>query len=123
MSIGSAGEVVALDLFLELGGVIRGRVETADGVPRFFHVLVTPAVERVTWGNHYAFEWSPDYEVKGLPDGAFKIGAYPVDQGWSWPDPPPDGTVWYPGTTDWESAGVVEIREAAVVTGVDIEMR
>ena len=69
--------------------------------------------------NHVALEVGG----LGLPDGDFKVGAWPVGEGRDWLDPPPADTVWYPGTEDWDSASVVEIRDASVVTDLVIDVR
>ena len=54
-----------------------------------------------------------------LADGGYKIGAYPVWLDWSPRDPITVELLWYPGTSDWAAAGVIEILDAAVVEGVD----
>jgi len=73
-----------------------------------------------TWGFRVASAGGT-YEVEGLPDGDWKIGAWLRAEGY--PDQPPAGTVWYPGTTDWNEAGVIQVRNHADVTGIVIDTR
>jgi len=117
ISITTAGEVVGLDLVLELGGVISGRVERENGSTVIPEIVITPADEFTAWGSNYFFVLTGEYEFRGLPDGNFKVGFRPG--GLDWNDPLPQGIIWYPGTLDWTDAGVVEIRDASVVTGID----
>jgi hypothetical protein len=106
-----------LDLVLELGGVISGRVERENGSVVIPEIVITPADEFTAWGSNYFFVLTGEYEFRGLPDGNFKVGFRPG--GLDWNDPLPQGIIWYPGTLDWTDAGVVEIRDASVVTGID----
>jgi len=121
ISITTAGEVVGLDLVLELGGVISGRVMDEEGSSGFHRLVLTPADEFSAWGNHYSLAWLGKYDIQGLPDGDFKVGVLPPHQ--YMVDPLPSGIIWYPGTSDWETAGIIEIRDAAVVSDVDIDLR
>ena len=117
ITITTAGEIVGLDLVLELGGVISGRVERENGLPMFPHMVITPAEEFSLWGSNYFYDLSGEYDFRGLPDGYYRVGVRPG--GLDWEDPLPPGITWYPGTLDWDAADVVEIRDASVVTGVD----
>jgi hypothetical protein len=51
ISITTAGEVVGLELVLELGGVISGRVIYEEGSSGFYHFVLTTADEFSAWGN------------------------------------------------------------------------
>jgi hypothetical protein len=117
ITITTAGEVVGLDLTLELGGVISGRVENEEGPSLYSRILVTPAEEFSLRAERYIYDLSGEYELRGLPDGNYRVGFLPSGQ--DWVDPIPPGVTWYPGTLDWETSGMVEIRDASVVTGVD----
>jgi len=117
ITITTAGEVVGLDLILETGGVISGMVENEDGSMPFYQIVITPADEFSPWARRQILGLTGEYSMVGLPDGDFKVGILPpfYHEG----DIPDTGVTWYPGTSDWETAGVVEIRDASVVTGVD----
>jgi hypothetical protein len=120
ITISHAGEIVARDLVLELGGVIGGRVEFSEEVS-FCYVAVTPADDPLSWAYDSFYTSGSAFRFQGLPDGDFKIGAWAGQ--WSWDGgPPPEGTIWYPGTTDWSGAGIIEIRDAGVVSGIVIEI-
>ena len=113
------GETVTLDVTIPRAGVIGGRVVRA-GDPGWPFVVVATAMDGSVPVDHdFVVAGESDYEINGLPDGDYRIGAYPYDMNIDWPDPPPEGTVWYPGTLDWSEAAVVEIRDAAVVEGID----
>lgn len=118
VSITEHGEIVSLDLTLEIGGGIRGSAKTATGYLFNYYVVVTPADEKTSLSDQaISFWFEPNYEFWGLPDGDFKIGFMTSNPQ---VDPISDETVWYPGTTDWDQADVLEIREAGIIDGVDI---
>ena len=56
--------------------------------------------------------------MKGLPDGSYRIGAFPFGTAWDYGMSPPDATLWYPGTQDLQDAAVIEIHDANTVDGV-----
>ena len=113
------GGVLALDLVLEAGGVMRGRGVSATGVALSLTVVVTTADEMIS--RYYDNFTGPEgqFDVLGLPDGGYRIGIVPPDNYWGgYGGRPPAGTVWYPGTTDWEQAGIIMVTDAAVVEGL-----
>jgi len=122
VSITNPGQIAQLNLHLELGGRISGTILQTEGPANHVNVFVTAAGESTVLTYDYFGPWYRGYQVQGLSDGVFKVGACRADQGWDWPDPPPPGTIWYPSTTDWDAAGIVEILDAAVITDVDIAM-
>lgn len=63
------------------------------------------------------------YALPGLPDGDYKIGVWARAVGVPTPAQPPEDTVWYPETTDWNAAQVITIAEAEVITGIDFDLR
>ncbi|MBC8425749.1 hypothetical protein H8E07_16665 [bacterium] len=112
-------EITTLELVLEQGGTIGGTFERTTDPEQSFYVVVTPADENLCVRYDYVFASNSDYSISGLVDGDYKVGAYPIGQGWSRYDPLPEGTIWYPGTLDRESASVVEILDGGTVAGVD----
>lgn len=120
ITIPAAGQIVPLDLILERGGEIGGRVASEAESPTSHYVLLTPADAGVVSAYVYVWTWDPEFMLRGLPDGDYKVGACPAASGWDFPAPPPAGTVWYPDTTDWAAADVLSIREAGVITDLVI---
>ena len=110
----------SVDLTLEAGGEIRGLVVNGGDPNRYFHVVATSVDSPAPVDYDFVPSSDLHYLINGLEDGGYRIGAVAGGSGWSWPDPLPEGVVWYPGTTDWFSASTVEIRDAAVVEGIDI---
>jgi hypothetical protein len=114
------GAVVPLTITLHAGGEIRGSV-LGGGV-----VVVTPADADTALGWYSTQYESSDFRVRGLLDGAYKIGAAHPDDG-----PPSFGDsghlgddtslVWY-GSTSWDSATVVTIRDHGIVDGIEIRL-
>jgi len=122
ITIAAEGDIVPINLTLECGGVITGRLEGGEEAVSSYCILVTSAGEKTLWGHSDTWASGLEYEILGLPDGDFKIGAVPRYPGETQPDPSLAGVVWYPDTIDWDAAGVIEIQEAARVTDVVIVM-
>ena len=122
VTLTAAGEVVLLPLVLELGGVVRGTVLMDPDAPKDYYIIVTPAGDRTTWGYSYAWDLASSFEVLGLPDGDFKIGACPIgaNSSWAWPDPAPAETRWFPGGVAWDDAGVITIVDGGDVEGLEL---
>jgi hypothetical protein len=128
VTIPSGGAVVPLAVQLEPGGSLSGSVPSDSlSDPRDFVIYVADAQRRETVGRIYECEpcscyGSPfRFTARGLPDGSYRVGALVGDH---CPPPwaaPPE-TIWYPGTTDWDSAGVVTIVNHAAVTGLEIHL-
>jgi hypothetical protein len=112
-------EVVPIDLVLELGGQIRGTFDSGAEPMIDYYVFITSESSPEIFEYDYAWLGDPTFFLAGLADGGYKIGAYPVWLDWSPRDPITVELLWYPGTSDWAAAGVIEILDAAVVEGVD----
>jgi hypothetical protein len=122
-----SGTAVPLTLTLAKGGSIGGSVlNDFEGAPSWFVIYVTQSDFRETIGRGpgchdggYYVGIAFPFTARGLADGDYKVGAWPGDcDSLRWDAP--DGTIWFPGTADWDSAGVVTITEHAEVTGIDI---
>jgi len=122
ISIGSPGEVVRLDVTLERGGTIAGELEFSSPSSRWHYVLLTTADHYLCWGADIVFEGNREYLLQGLPDGRYRIGAISWEMDWDFGAPPPAGTIWYPGTGNWDEAEIVEIVDAADLVGLNIPM-
>jgi hypothetical protein len=122
ITLTAAREVLALPLLLEPGGVVRGTVLMDPDARRDYYIIVTPAGDRTPWGYSYAWDSGPAFAVLGLPDGDFKIGAYPIgaNPSWEWPGPAPAATRWYPGGVAWDDAGVITIVDGGDIEGVEL---
>jgi len=117
VTVSYSGEVINCDLFLELGGSIAGEVRYARS---YFYVMVTRVDNPEPWA-YDSFPVSASFQFLGLPDGDYKIGAWDGHIPWDG-GPAPAGAVWYPGTTDWNQAGVLQISDANAIAGIVIDI-
>jgi hypothetical protein len=120
ITIPGEGEIVSVPVTLERGGTIRGTVLTVPKDPSAdYYIYITAADDPAAWGHTFYWEWDRSFEVEGLPNGNWKVGAW---RQWKseYPEQPPEETVWYPGTLDWGSAGIIEIRDFSDVSGIEI---
>jgi hypothetical protein len=125
LEIGQAGQVVPIRLTLERGGVISGSVELPfDGDRSYGYVYATAADNFSTLDR--AFAWSsqgnPTFAVTGLADGDYKLGVCPTELVGDEGGPPPDATVWYPGTMDWAAAGTFTIVDGGTLADVVLRL-
>lgn len=119
--IPAGGGVAALDLVLERGGAIIGTATSAAGDSSFVQALLTSADHCAVLDKWYFYLYRGDFQFGGLDDGPYRVGIAPEDA--DWVDvgmPPPAGTVWYPGTTDWAAATDLAIVAADTVRGLSI---
>jgi hypothetical protein len=119
VTIGAAGEVVTIPVTLQRGGTISGTVLDPVDVQEGWSFFVTTADDPAQWGSYYTRDLEGTYTIHGLPDGAWKVGAF--REVW-FPDVAPDDTVWFPGMSDWQDADVITTSGFEDVTGVDIVM-
>ncbi len=119
ITITEPGEILPLSMTMLTGGEIHGRIVASEPSTDSYMILFTPADADTLWGRNYI--WFPDTEFSGvgLPDGQYKVGATPIGLLLLKAETP-DNTIWYPGTSDWNAAGVVTIENAGTVVGVDI---
>lgn len=116
ITIDREGVIVRIAVNLERGGRIQGVVL---GPEENHLIYLTPADEQSAWTRVFSGAAGGDFDMEGIPDGAWKIGAWRSAPG-AYPDEPPPDTVWYPGTRDWNSAGIVSITAASEVLGIEI---
>jgi hypothetical protein len=121
ISISADGEINKQILTLERGGVISGSVHAIAVSDDFHGLRVTYADTASAYLSWPLSELPADFTAEGLGDGNYKIGVHVAPRGDSTPDSPPF-TVWYPGTTDWDEAAVISIRDAGTVSGLVIEV-
>lgn len=118
--IGNPGDIVAVDVFLELGGVITGHLDSPATPVSPCIVFVHDADLGDERGLDYLVTGETEFTIRGLPDGRYKLGAVTSEQYFGTTDRPPAGAVWHPSTPDWNAAGIIEIIGASTVSGVDI---
>lgn len=124
------GSVAAVPVSLLQGGTVSGSVnwlgvedpESGDwrGYYRAYVYLVE-AANRETIGHEYVYlgdePRARGLELLGVRPGDYKIGiCYATGR---LADTPPDSTVWYPGTLDWEQAETFEVVSEGLIEGVD----
>jgi hypothetical protein len=117
--LGAGGDIVRLDLMLEAGGSISGEF-TGNPAPVYRYYVYAVPVADPTGDRTFRRSEYEGYEIKGLPEGGFKVGVLPVNVDFTGPDTP--GFIWYPGTADWDQAEVLIIENANSITGIDFEI-
>jgi len=120
ITIANEGDVVPVHVTLTIGGKIVGTITDA-GHPDAEHLVYFTRADDPTAIGHTFDRNDRSFTVPGLQDGDYKVGAWRQPYA-RYPDQPPPGTVWSPGTSDWDAAQVISIRDRGVVSGVDIEM-
>lgn len=127
VTLSRPGEVVHLSVTLEKGGSISGRVRFPAGRdPQRELVRLWDADTRTCLGTTFWLEEVGDFAARGLGDGRYKIGVQSLAEvsGYAGcggcPPDPQTGVTWYPGTSAWDQATPIEIRDHADVTGITI---
>jgi hypothetical protein len=116
---GAIGSVV---IHLERAGEIRGVVRNVSGAPLSYHtVMVTRADSIHAWAIRRSGA-SGRFRVRGLPDGAWKIGVSEE----AGPSGDPGGVgdytwIWFGGAS-FDSAAVIAIRDHILVDGIEIRL-
>ncbi len=114
ITIAAEGDILSLSMNVLTGGTISGRILDVPDPAAFRKIIATPADSLMIWGSNYTSRPEQDYELLGLPDGDYKIGTLLV---FTESDP-----IWYPGTTDWDSATVITLENGGSVEGIDIPL-
>jgi hypothetical protein len=132
IQVPAAGGVERVTITLEEGGRIEGQIWNDDELnPYGVMLYLTAAGDPTTLGRLWASDtrsaiwpWEAPlpYKARGLPDGEYKIGVWPRLAGAS-PAQPPEDTIWYPQTTDWNAAQVLTITGNQATTGIDFDLR
>lgn len=113
------GEILHLPWHLLAGGTVSGQV-TTSWPDRWIDTVVTTADDAGWWAYKSDYSGTTrEFAFLGLPDGEYKIGAstiYLFDGEYT------TTTSWYPGTADWDSAGIITIEGAGAVEGIEISL-
>jgi hypothetical protein len=108
------GQVVWLNLELENGGSIEGRLMRDDGAPAYgvpIDLVGPTGTQPLRRGQSNDQEGG--FTFSALPDGDYRVVAHPNEI---------DVPVWYPGVTDTAQAVVISIRDHADVTGIFFDL-
>ena len=108
------GEVVWLDLDLENGGRIEGRLMREDGVPAFgvpLTLIDSRSHEAIRYGQSDG--GAGGFGFDALPDGDYILAARPNEV---------QTTIYYPGVTELWQATVLTIRDHAQITDVFFDL-
>jgi hypothetical protein len=116
----AAGAAVTLNIVLEAGGDIAGDIALPTAGGQRYHIVVTSVEAPVIVARDRLSLDPLTFRVCGLADGSYRIGAVAWGVTWEFGGPPPAGTVWYPGVTEWGAATGITIEDAAVVSGLVI---
>ena len=119
ITLGAAGEIAGGDFILENGGSISGIVNSSLPVERFYVVYGLPADGQMDGPVYRAFNYN-GYKIRGIHDGQYKLGVLHQNEVFAGPATP--GMVWYPGTSDWNEAQILEITAAGDLTGIDFDL-
>jgi hypothetical protein len=112
------GTIRRLSVTVEPGGRISGALRDAPANAAYLFYL-TSEDDPTRWALGFGERSRQGFDFTGIPDGRWKIGAWPRLDG-VYPEVAPVNTVWYPGTDDWGTAGILTIEGASVITGVEI---
>lgn len=122
IEIPEPGPVVPIELRIENGGGIQGPLQTSASYVSFV-VFATRAAEYQACWTSSATSIDGEYFLRGLPDGAFKVGlSRNASLAAGCPVPPSDSR-WFGDTASWDSATVITIRDHEVVEGIELHWR
>lgn len=108
------GSVVWLDLDLEDGGRVEGRLLRANGSPAYgLPVQLWRRSEVQAIRNVTSNDEGGGFALLALPDGDYRLVAFPIAFG------PP---VFYPGVMDSAQAEILSIRDHAAITGLVFQL-
>ncbi len=114
---GAVGRVTA---HLIRGGAIDGEFTGGFQAGGEWSLAVTPADRDTVWCVVNRPADSADFQIRGLADGAYRIGASAeVISAYS----PAMPMSWYGGTASWDSAVVITVQDHQVVGGIEIQPR
>ncbi len=125
LMIGKNETVENINLALEQGGVITGKVIDADGNPvieEMVYVFPAAASQRVPYFRNIRTDDRGIYRVYGIPAGKYTVSAG-RDASSSAGTRRPDGTyprTFHPSAVDLAAATVIDVTEGGEATNIDI---
>ena len=135
VTVPAGGGIGQVRIELTEGGQIAGTIWYEDTRETFgVIVYLTAAGDPASLGCMHPGEdcycggirWTTpmSYVLRGLPEGAYKVGVWPWKQDVRpWPTNPPPETLWYPKTARWEEGAVLTVEGAGHVPGIDFDLR
>lgn len=119
-------KIEGVELALKSGGVITGRVRTADDLPaagRDIYIYLVDGRDQlrtlaINRGNssHFKTDDRGIYRINNLPAGHYLVSAMGDDS------IQPRGWAFHPGVTERSQAKVIEIKEGQEVENIDIKL-
>jgi len=132
VTVPADGGMHQIEITLQAGGRIEGTIEyPQDDRLNAVRVYLTDGSDPESgsslkcsgvFGDSPAGRERIHYELNGLLPGDYKVGALRLDWGMD-PVEPPEETLWYPATTDWNQATVLTIGGSESLTEIDFELR
>jgi hypothetical protein len=122
ITIPTEGDIVQLDIAIEAGASISGRLVQLS-TPVDYYIVLTRADERINWGYYYSWDWRPEFSIEGVPAGDWKLGVWPIYANEIIGEIPPDNAYWYPGTSNWDDAGVLTITGDTDLTDIELTIQ
>jgi hypothetical protein len=125
LMIGKNETVENVNIALERGGVITGKVTDADGQPvieETVYVFAVATSQRLPYFRNIRTDDRGIYRAYGIPAGRYTVSAG-RDQTSSVGRPPSEGTyqrTYHPSTVDPNAATVIDVNEGSEATDVDI---
>jgi hypothetical protein len=114
--ISTEGEVVPVALHLRISGWITGRVFRSDGAGAGrASVFISPAddISQISIATQsHEFGDVGAFTIPHLRTGDYRVGAR-IGSALA---------TWYPGTADWDSAGVIHVVEGSEVSGIEWQL-
>ena len=122
--VGKNETVENIDITLELGGVITGKVTDAEGRPvieETVYVSAATAAQRLGYGRNVRTDDRGIYRAYGVPAGRYNVSAG-RDANSSLASRRPEGQqrTYHPSTVDPAAATVIDVSEGSEATNVDI---
>jgi hypothetical protein len=122
------GGIARVRMDLQEGGYVSGMLTFPQSLPFYdavFYLTRADEPEPVgvlgPEGTHVIGTRS--YRLSGLPAGRYRLGVLPLGSGHgAWPQQPPSNVIWYPGTTSWDEAAVLEVIPPEEISGIDFEL-
>jgi hypothetical protein len=110
-----SGAVTEIDAEMVVGGRVEGNVaEAGSGIPLEEIVVCAWTIASEEFGGCTESEAGGDYELKGMPEGAYEIEFWPLGQNYQ--------PQWYDHQSQWWEADPVAVFLGAVETGIDADL-